>query len=382
MELTRTQASIATIQPRGPGTDAERRAATWLVRELRARGREAHTETHWVRPQWALTALLHAVIGIAASILSVSLPVVGLVIAAIAWLSYVLDLRGRVPLIRLLTARRATQNVISGPPHGDRQVRLVIACAYDAPPAPGATAVAAGRVQARLRRALRGHWPSGPSLLVAALTMIVAACAARTAGFHPGWLKLAQLVPTVGLLVALVLLIDIALSEPSREVDAAGAAALALELVTQLDATPPRRLAVEVVFAGAGSAAAQGMRAYVRERRRTVQAERVAVLELNACSHGAPRYWVRDGPLVPVRLHPRLIELASVLADAERQLGACPYSGRSGSAAYAARCARWPAIAVGCVDEQRVTAGRSADSRAPELALEFALGLIAALDAE
>ncbi|HVS28617.1 MAG TPA: hypothetical protein VHE14_03640, partial [Solirubrobacteraceae bacterium] len=91
---------------------------------------------------------------------------------------------------------------------------------------------------------------------------------------------------------------------------------------------------------------------------------------------------VRDGPLVPVRLHPRLIELASTVAGAERQLEASAYSGRSGSAAYAARCARWPAIAVGCVADRMVTAGRSADPRALQSALEFALGLIAALDAE
>ena len=46
---------LARFEARGPCTDAERRAAGWLHDELRDAGHEAWVETHWVRPQWALS---------------------------------------------------------------------------------------------------------------------------------------------------------------------------------------------------------------------------------------------------------------------------------------------------------------------------------------
>ena len=41
-------------------------------------------ETHWVRPQWALTLALQATLGVVASVLAVSTPLPGLVVAAVA----------------------------------------------------------------------------------------------------------------------------------------------------------------------------------------------------------------------------------------------------------------------------------------------------------
>ena len=61
-----TAGGLSRFEARGPCTDAERRAAGWLHDDLRANGHEAWVETHWVRPQWALSLALHATVGVVA----------------------------------------------------------------------------------------------------------------------------------------------------------------------------------------------------------------------------------------------------------------------------------------------------------------------------
>src|SRR6185503_7241328 len=116
---------------------------------------------------------------------------------------------------------------------------------------------------------------------------------------------------------------------------------------------------------------ALGAGAYVRQRRRRWDAARLAFLEIRPCSGGRPAFWVTDGPLVPLRLHPRLIELV-----------------RDASAAYRARQARWPAVAVGALDERGITPHRRAaddepgtvDAKSMEATLELCVAVVTALD--
>src|SRR5439155_361561 len=81
----------------------------------RARGRAARLEPHWVRPQWPAAWAAHAAVGVVGSLLSVSLPAVGLAVLAVTLVSYALDLTGRAHLLRALFPRRATQVVVSEP---------------------------------------------------------------------------------------------------------------------------------------------------------------------------------------------------------------------------------------------------------------------------
>ncbi|HEV2812358.1 MAG TPA: hypothetical protein VGW10_03820, partial [Solirubrobacteraceae bacterium] len=123
---------LTAIPGRGPCSDAERRAGRALARRLRAAGRRARTETLWVRPQWAAIWLVHALLGIAGSIVSVDAPVVGLVVAGVAALSALGELTGRARLLALLFPRRATQNLVAAPPDERSPVRLVVTAPYDA----------------------------------------------------------------------------------------------------------------------------------------------------------------------------------------------------------------------------------------------------------
>jgi hypothetical protein len=145
------------------------------------------------------------------------------------------------------------------------------------------------------------------------------------------------------------LLADLALAAPSPGANAGGSAvAAALGVVERLDALPPRRLAVELVLAGASDGAALGMRAHVDARRKTQAPEGVAVLALEPCGAGDLRFWTHEGPLWRVALHPRLVALARELP------GARPHAARTAGGAHAARRRRWPAIALGRLDASHI----------------------------
>ncbi len=265
-----------------------------------------------------------------------------------------------MPVIRLLSVRRATQNVVAAPPGGDEaRVLLVLASAVDAP---GQSVL--GRIERRLHRGRRRRWtallPGALGLHLIALAAVAAFAGARVAGAGGGALGAGQLVPTVVLILLVGAFLDAAFARPAATAPADGPAT-ALAVAAALDDRPPRHMAVEVLIGGAGEAGAPGMRAYVRARRRTLAAEDVVVLQLGSAP-GPPRVVVRDGEIVGVRLHPRLVELAAEAAGPDALV-----AGRSRSAARVARGARWPALAL--------------EGDAEELT-DLVLRLVAGIDAE
>ena len=384
---------LARLAPRGPGTDAERRAASWLAAVLHEDlHREAVTETVWVRPHHALVIALHAAAGVAGSVVAVSRPALGLAIALVTLASWVLDGLGLVHLGRRLTPARATQNLVSPPTAATRSgrqriVRLVIAAAYDAGRGGLVRREPVRRAVARVRAWTGGRLPGAGGFLALGLGAGALLAGLRVAGVDATWLSLVQLVPTIGLMAALALSLDSALSRTSPGAgDPATGAAVAMALAGALDRDPPHHLGVELVLAGAGEGPSLGMREYVRARRRRWRPEAMAVLHVAACGRGRPRWWVSDGPVFPQRLHPTLSTLAAEAA--EPGLGARPHRGRGATGAWRARRAGWPAIAVGCLEDEawprdshtdRDTAQR-VDPRAMEAALAFALALVRALD--
>jgi hypothetical protein len=307
---------------RGACTDAERRAALWLHGELRWRGYEAWVETHWVRPQWAAALALGSLLAVVGSLLSTAVAVPGLVLAV----------AGAATMLARPFPRRATQHVLTGIP--DEGVVLAIAAAYDVP--------RRGMVDQR--------WLRGPGALICAL-LIVAATAARVAGFEPGWLGAAQLVPTIALLVVLAAATDIALSGWA-EGDAAPAT-VALDLFDELSRNPPDELRPALLLVGAGTALPGS--AARQLRREKLGADRVVLLELVP---GAETGWAA-----------RHAQLRAAAERAEAALGLGPAS-RRGALRVSARprpaMTRFPAI--------RIAAG--------DRALDLALGVVDALDGE
>ena len=380
MDPGTTVTDLVEIAARGSCTDAERRAARLLARGLREAGRRPRTETVWVRPQWTWIWLLHAGLGIAGSVVSVESPTTGVVLAAVAAVSALAQLTGRVPVLALLWPRRATQNVVSRDAR-EAPVRLVITAPYDAPRAMTGLVRAGARADAAVRRALRGRWPHPLALLALALVAITGCAIARLAGVESDALGAVQLVPTAACIVAVALLADMAFGRPAPGASAhASAAAAALSIAATLDRRPPRNLAVDVVLAGASDGPSLGMRSHVRLHRGELRAEQVAVLHLEPCGGGTPHVWSHQGPLLALRLHPRLVALADGLAPLHR--------GHGIGGAYRARQARWPAIAVGCLDErgrppgERLRDDATADPAAIRRTVDVALRLVARLDAD
>jgi hypothetical protein len=365
-------------------SDAERRASLALAAELRARGLSPTTETCWVRPQWALTGMLHALLALIGSVLTVNAPVAGVSVLGVALGSLLAEPSRLVTPLMLLMPRRATQNVVAG--HGEGVVRLVLVAAVDA----GRTGMVYRRPwatgEARLRRALRGRLPAPSFWLVLATTALLGLAVARVTGTHSHSTVGAQLAPTLIALVALGIYADIALSDPSpgANADASAVAALLATLDTLL-ASPPAQLGVEVILAGAGAPGALGLREAIRRRRKRWRRRDVAVLAYEPCGVGTPRWWTHDGPLFALALHPQLTQLAASVGPSR---GAAPHRGHGDGAAWAARRARWPALAVGCLDardrpgpaRQAGDVPASVSARSIRGAVLLALGVARGLD--
>jgi hypothetical protein len=373
VDLSTIVADLRQIGPRAACSDAERRAARLLMRELRTLDRRARMETFWARPQVPAVWLLHALLGVAGSVVSVGTPAVAVGVLAVAALSGLLELGGRGPGLSLLWPRRATQNVVSDGP-GQAPVRLVVTAAYDSPRSRSGFAAPLVRLDAALRRATRGRWPSPLALLTLSLVALVGCAGARLGGIDATWLGAIQLLPTVACITATAILADLALAGPAPSPNLSDSApAAALALVAELDRRPPRRLEVDVVLAGAGGAMAVGMRGYVRRRRRDVRPEDVAALHLEPCGSGNLRVWRRDGPLLSLALHPDLVAAAV-------EAGFAPYDGRGVTGALVARRARWPAVAVGRLDERERPAS-SLDDAQVRATVEACVRLVRHLDA-
>ena len=348
---------------RGGGTDAERRAALWLERDLRERGHRAWADTFWVRPGWAWPVALAALLGAAGSVASVSWPLAGLIAAGLAAACLALEGAGLTSPLRLLTRRRATQNVVSLPEDADG-VTVLVCAPYDAPRRGlvlndrwRAAAVRLGDVR---------PWLAGCALLIAA------GAAARLAGTDAIWVGALQLVPTVVLIAAFGAAVDIALSEFSPGAGPASAAAVALAVHEEL-AAEPGGLPVGLILYGAGASGPRALRAQLRRERADRRSH--VVLELGPCADGEPAWRAR---------HPQLRAAAARAAEA---LKIDPARRRP----HAARgVGRLPAIRLACLDARGIAArshqpddtSEAVDLGATERAVDLAIGIADALAAE
>ncbi len=277
--LAEVTAELSAFTGRAAGTDAERRAAAWLHADLRTRGHAALVQTVWVRPQWAWSLAAHAALGVATSLVALTEPVVALVLAAVALVSYGLELAGGGGLLLRLLPRRATQVVVVEPP-APAAVALWVTAATDV----------SRRGLLRCDGRHRRGW------VLAALAGVTALAAARVDGADAGWLGVLALPPTLLLLLAAGLAADVALSAPSAGGPEAAAVAVALALHDELLEAGPAGLSPGLVLAGAGELPPLGLAAWLRGRR--PDPARSVLLELGPCGAGGPVWASRQVQLV------------------------------------------------------------------------------------
>jgi Peptidase family M28 len=383
MDLRADIEALVEVGRRAPGSDAERRAASYLKQRLERLGRKVEVEAVDVWPAWPLAYAILAAAAVVGSVLSVSVPALGAALANVAAFLTFLDAGALLPTVRRLLGRRASQNVVSWGDR-DRPGLLLLVAHYDA----GRGGIALGE-KAEARRAAFGNLirrPIGPlePLLWAELAVVVC-CLLRLAGLSGLLLTVVQFVPTVLLIVAVALLLDIALS-PARagENDNASGAALALRLAERFQGGRLEHLDLHVVLTGGQKAIAAGSRAFLKRHKRELGRERTVVVNLDAVGSGTVRYTSREGPVLAIKSHPQLVQLCEAIAEddeEENAFGARSLVNRSPSDGYAARSAGLPAITISCRGRlDYVPAG--VDEEALERAEGFCAELIRRLDAE
>jgi hypothetical protein len=376
---------LCAFEGRRAGTDAERRAASYLAGELRDGGRDAEIEPTYVHPQFALAHAVHCGLGIAASIVALRAPAVGFAIVLATAASMYLDLNTRFYLVRSLFFRRASQNVVSRGDRRDAPARVVLCAHYDAGPtgrvfAPR-TVRRAGRIQSRL------PFPIGPFRIAFwSLAALLPILGARMAGFDPTWLSAVQLVPTLTLVVVVFALVDVALSDvvPGANDNASGVATV-LGLARELDREQPEHLDVWVLLTGAEECLEEGMRAFVRDHRSELPRESTYFVCVDAVGYGEVRFETAAGWAISLPMSPRLMELCEALTDG---LDARPLKRGVAGDSIAARVRRYSATTITCTTEIDFLPGlhtlddvpENLQPEALERAHEFTLALVRLLD--
>jgi hypothetical protein len=340
---------LVDFEARGPATDAERRAAGHLATRLRELGRDAEVEPIRVFPNYGLTHVIHALLGIVGSVISITSPLAGTVIVLVAAASAALDLTGTLSPVRRLTGARASQNVVSRE-DGGKPGTLILTAHYDAS---RAGAIFGRRISERraalgklIRRPIGIFEPYFWSLIV-----LLACCTLRLVGIEGFVLTIVQFVPTIVLIVAVPLFADIALSGvvPGAADNASGVATvlrLAERYGDDLD-----HLDVWVLFPGAEEALLSGMREWLRKHRGELDRTRTIFLNIDTVGTGTVRYATKEGFVVAYSYHPTLVQLCrqiQVEDEDENRYGARPMKSRTGTDATAARSRGFPAISISC----------------------------------
>jgi hypothetical protein len=334
--------ALCAFENRIAGSDSERRAANHLARRINDRlGREAHVEPIVVWPRWALAHLLHALLAIVGSAISVKEALAGTILVGIATIATLGDVTGRLPLTRRLTGRRASQNVHAPETDPVKPGTLVLTAHYDS----AKTGAIFGR------RAGRAATLGLARVFTAALLLLLATSAARLAGLDGTVLSAIQFVPTVVLIVSLPFLADVLLSGPTPGAnDNASGVATVLRLAERYAGTLDH-LEVEVLLTGAQEPGARGMYAWLKRHKDELDPRRTIVLNVDEVGAGTVRYAVKEGPLVALRQHRQLRELCDQIAAEDAHEGryhAQPVTARRTGDAYAARARGIPAITVSC----------------------------------
>jgi hypothetical protein len=409
MAAADTAALLSGFRRRGAGTNSERLAAVWLRDEIASPRREAWIETFWCRPGWALAHGWHALLGVAGSLIAVSDARLGGALLIVAVLSIAVDwFTGRSPG-RRLSPEHASQNVVSRPTTpatsqlgtapathaspASAPIHLIVTANYDAGRVGLAYRPSLRRAAAAARRFADGgrFTPGWLGWLAIELVWLLVVAILRNGGATGSAIGVVQLLPTVGLVLELALLLELAASDygPAASDNAAGAA-VALALVKALDTAPPRHLTVELVLTGAGDGQMIGLARHLRARRRELAPGNAVVLGIGPCGSGTPRWWTGDGNLVPLRYHRRMGQLVASLADEPFGPEAIAYRGRGCAPALPARRAGIPAINLGSLDDRGLAprshlAGDTPDALDPgamDAVLGLALLLVDALDAD
>jgi hypothetical protein len=360
--------ALVAHEGRWPGTDAERRAARHLVDRLRDMGREAGVEATSVLPRYPLTHLIHALLAIGGGLLATAEPLIGTLIVLFAAASTFGDLAGSFYLVRRITGRRASQNVVSREELG-KPGTLVLVAHYDASRSGAVFNRRALERRSRVSRAILRR-PVGPFEPFFWSIMALLICSALLLlGVDGVGVKIAQFLPLVILIVSVPLLADIGLSGvvPGASDNASGVATvlrLADRYGEQLESFD-----VWVLFTGAQESMQLGMGAFLRRHRKELDRTSTVFLCVDNVGNGTVRYATKEGYVVAYPYHPDLVALCDQLREEDAEddyYGVRPVKSRIATDAYKARARGYPAIAISCLDDRDIPPNYHQPSDTPD----------------
>jgi hypothetical protein len=375
---------LVSFAGRGPGTRAEREAADYLAGELKRLGREVAVEPIRVRTAYHLTHALHAALGVVGSVVSVYVEPLGVLIVLLAGLSMYLDLTARLHIVRLLMPRERSQNVTSPGQNPDAPARVILTAHYDAARS-GLLFWHPSRPPGLLRRTI-GRLAGPVDGVFWAIAVLLPFTVARLfIGEESTLFTAAQFVPTVVLITAVILFVDVALSEvvPGASDNASGVAAT-LELARRLLREPPEHLDVWVVFPGAKEATMVGMRQWMRDHADDLDARRMFFVNVDTVGSGSVRFVGQEGYVVISQHDARLVDLCASIGTAT------PLRLRFGTDGVIPLTRGYSSITICCADEhgrlphyhRHSDTPDQIDSKAVEGAVRFTEEVVRRIDRE
>lgn len=349
VDVQREIQDLVAFEGRLAGGESERLAAEHLATRLRGQRRSVDVEPIGVHPNWALTHALHAFLAVAGSLLSVAFPLIGIVILAVVSLSALGDLTGTLLLLRRLTGRRASQNVLSRE-DGGKAGRLVLVAHYDAARAGAIFGPRALERRATLAKRLRFPLGLGGGFLLSILLVLLCTLV-RGLGVESTFVSVVQFIPTVLLVLAIPVLLDVQLSRPVPGAgDNASGVATVLALAERYGGEL-ESLDLWVLFTGAEEGMALGMREWLKAHRTELPRGRTVFLNIDGTARGTIRYTTAEGFLLPASYDARLVAICEEIADADEngRFGARAHVSRQTSDTVPVHARGHPAIKVSCL---------------------------------
>ncbi len=345
---------LCSYEDRLAGTDAERRAGSWLAKRLRDGGRQVEVEPTHVHPQYALVQAAHCLLGLAGSLVAIASPPAGFAIVLVTAASMYFDLNAGTYLLRRLFFRRASQNVVSPGRRANAPARLFLCAHYDA--ARTGPFFRPGTIARFTRLARLSPLPLGPfRILFWSLAALLPVLGARLAGADSTLISVLQLIPTLILLVGILMLVNVELSDvvPGANDNASGVATV-LSLAEELAPDPPENLDVGILLAGGGECLMEGIRGFLRAHRKELDREATYFLNIESVGCGEVRYVTGEGHAVSFGMDRRVIELCDAVASATRnpgrRPGAQPLRWGFASDALPVRLARYPCTTITTIE--------------------------------
>src|SRR6266536_3636674 len=322
MPSERTMDALAEIEAlvayegRWAGMEGERRAAEHLAGRLRSLGRDAELEPAVVHPDYPLTYVLHILLALAGGAVSMRRPKLGAAALSASIVSAFGDSNARFHLLRRLTKRAVTHNVLSRE-QGGKPGTLILLAHYDAAKTGRLFDPKALERRVRLGRRL-GLEIGLFEPFTWSLLGLLALALLRAAGVPRQVLSAARIPPMLTLAAHIPLLLEVRASAPvPGAADNASGVATVLRLAERHGGRL-RHYDVWVLFTGAEEGLLLGMREWVRRHKHELDPQRTIFLNIDEAGYGTVRYAIGEGRGVANPNTPTLSELCDEIRAADR----------------------------------------------------------------